>query len=137
MTTNYNKQAEDFLQKHKIKFKDRLADTKRPPWLGKEGICGHHYRVTLSKQNKRITFDFFGSIDDAKAGQLSVTPYDVLACISGDVNCPETFVDYCDEYGCNTDSISALQDFRRILKFARKLRAFFTEQEIEDLQEIR
>lgn len=64
------------------------------------------------------------------------TAYDILACISSDVNCPETFKDFCGDYGCEEDSIQALQTFRRCSRFAKRLREFFTKQEQEELSEI-
>jgi hypothetical protein len=63
--------------------------------------------------------------------------YDVLACISGDAYTPETFADFCAEYGYESDSIKALQQFRRCDRFAKRLRAFFTEAELTELSEIR
>jgi hypothetical protein len=60
----------------------------------------------------------------------------VLACISGDAYTPETFADFCAEYGYESDSIKSLQTFRRCSAFAKRLRAFFTGAELEQLQEI-
>jgi hypothetical protein len=78
-TTDYNKQAQDFLERNGIKFRATLSDSKVAPW----GDYGHHYRVTLSKRKgtgaTRITFDFWGFIADA---EKDVSAYDVLACIS-------------------------------------------------------
>ena len=62
--------------------------------------------------------------------------YSVLACLSSDVNTPETFADFCGDYGYNEDSISARQAFERCYTFAKKLRTFFTSEEISELQEI-
>lgn len=148
-TQDYTKQAQDFLDKFGIKFRATLSDIKPAPWEP----AGHHYRVTLSRNRitrdqvggnwdnglktpTRIVFDFWGSIADAKSGKLTVDAYDVLACISGDVNCPESFEDFCSEYGYDRDSIKALQSFRRCSAFAKRLRSFFTAEEIEQLQEI-
>lgn len=62
--------------------------------------------------------------------------YDVLACISSDAYCAETFKDFCGEYGYERDSIKALQTFRRCSAFAKRLRAFFTAEELSQLSEI-
>jgi len=106
---------------------------------------GHHYRVTLysvcapdrgNHDTRRIVFDFWSSIADAEKGIKTVSPYSVLACISGEAYTPETFADFCGEYGYEEDSIKALQTFRRCSAFAKRLRAFFTEAELEQLQEI-
>lgn len=145
--SEYTEQANQFLQRNGIKFRATVSDSKPPPWSD-DGKPRHHYRVTLSKSNyegaydirrpkpKRLVFDFWGSIKDREDGRTQITPYDVLACISGDVNTPEAFEDYCAEYGENEDSIQSLQVFRRVSRFAKRLRAFFTEQEITELQEI-
>lgn len=157
-TTDYNKQAEDFLQKHGIKFRATLSDSKPAPWELDEKPFKtepHHFRVTLSRSKNapelyqmpvnnfpqktrppRLVFDFWSSIADAEKGIKTVTAYDVLACISGDMNCPETFKDFCGDYGYEEDSIKALQTFRRCASFGKRLRAFFTPQEIEELSEI-
>lgn len=163
--SDYHAQAQAFLDKHWIKFRATLSNTKAPAW-GEDGKeHGHHYRVTLSRTSKRepetfayrgkemagyrgmatyfshkefpsrLVFDFWGSIADAKAGK-DPTPYDVLACISGDIHFPAIFADFCDEYGYDADSISALQTFRRMDRFGKRLREFFTPEEIEELQEI-
>ncbi len=143
-TTDYQKQAEDFLTKHGIKFRATLSDSKSPAWAKEDGErSGHHYRVTLShaahhanSSRKRLVFDFWGSIADAEKGITTITAYDVLACISSDVHCAATFEDFCVEFGYETDSIKALQTFRRCSAFGKRLRAFFTQAEIEQLQEI-
>jgi hypothetical protein len=139
----YTRQAEKFLTDNGIKFRATLSDSKTPAWKTAGEKHGHHYRVTLSRSKRpqgsrpdRLVFDFWGSIADAEKGETKVSAYDVLACISGDVHCPETFADFCAEYGDNEDSIKALQLFRRCSAFAKRLRAFFTPKEIESLSEI-
>lgn len=77
------------------------------------------------------------SVADAQKGVTTATAYDVLACISGDAYTPETFADFCAEYGYESDSIKALQQFRRCDRFAKRLRAFFTTEELTQLSEIR
>lgn len=145
--SEYDTQAEQFLTSNGIKFRATLSDTKTPAWSD-NGKHGHHYRVTLSKVKpcnhagypvhrvNRLAFDFWGSIADAEKGITTVSPYSVLACIAGDAYTPETFADFCGESGYNKDSIKALQTFRRCSAFAKRLRAFFTEAELEQLQEI-
>jgi hypothetical protein len=131
----YTKQAEDFLNRNNLEMRITLSDSKTAPWEP----AGHHYRVTVFKRvmnlGQRITFDFWGSINDMRQG-IDPSSYDVLACISGDVNCPSSFKDFCNEYGYDND-IKALQTYRRLDKFANRLRKFLTGEEIEQLQEIR
>jgi hypothetical protein len=136
MKTQYEEQADTFLAKHGIKFKATLSDSKEPQW-SKDGEHGHHYKITLSHvYRSNLNFDFWGSIADKEKGQTEIAAYDVLACISSDVNCPDTFEDFCSEYGYDNDSIAASKVFKSCYAFSLKLRGFFTEQEITELQEI-
>lgn len=153
MKTQTDKQAQSFLDKFGIKFRATLSDSKVAPWAMREKPFKsepHHFRVTLSKGRPctpeytgnvcsacRLTFDFWSSVADAEKGIKTVDAYSVLACISGDVNCPETFEDFCSEYGYEPDSIKSLQTFRRCSAFGKRLRAFFTPEEAEALGEIR
>ena len=159
MKTEYDIQAEQFLTSNGLKFRATLSDTKTPAW-SRDGKHGHHYRVTLSRNSPeawkkntrrkhpnylgedtparscaRLTFDFWGSIANAETGQAP-TAYDVLACISGDANAPDTFEDWCADLGYDTDSLTALQTYRRCSAFAKRLQAFFTPAELEQLAEI-
>ncbi len=139
--SQYDKQAEAFLKRFGITFKAVLSGTKAPPW--EEGcLHGHHYIVTLSKggapcvPRSEVSFDFWGSKKDREDGVRELTAYSVLACISGDITCPDSFSEFCAEYGHDADSRKAEGTFRRCAAFAKRLRAFFTDEEIEQLQEI-
>jgi len=150
--SQYDTQAESFLAANNIKFCAVLSDSKPAPWAMQEKPFKtepHHFRVTLSKgrpctpeytgnvcSSYRLTFDFWSSIADAEKGIETVSAYSVLACISGDANCTETFADFCAEYGYETDSIKSLQAFRRCSSFAKRLQAFFTAGELAQLSEI-
>lgn len=128
----YDKQATDFLSKNLLKMRINLSNSKPAHWEP----SGNHYRVTISGKLRRITFDFWGSVHQAD-NNLTPREYSVLACISSDVYVPNKFKDFCDEYGYEEDSIKAMQTWQRCIKFERRLRAFFTDAEIEQLQEIR
>lgn len=145
--SQYDTQSEKFLASSNIKFRATLADSKPAPWAMDEKPFKtehHHFRVTLSRgdqrggifQSKRLVFDFWSIIADAEKGIETVSAYSVLACISRDSNCPEAFADFCGEYGYETDSIKALQTFRRCASFRKRLRGFFTASELEKLAEI-
>jgi len=117
---------------------------------------GIRYRITISRNGSpgRLTFDFWGSISDREAIELARLPefqdrkarkaaldarptaYDVLACISSVATCPDTFRDFCADYGYDNDSLTALRTFKRCRAFAKRMRAFFTDQELEQLAEI-
>ena len=141
----YEAQAVEFLAKNGMVFKAALqGGSKAPPWAGEGSDHGDHYRVTIKRMwgfarshggygPGSITFDFWNSISER--GQ-PLTPYSVLACISGDIYCPETFAAFCSDYGYEEDSRKAEQTFKAADKFGRKLRAFFSDEEREELSEI-
>jgi hypothetical protein len=161
-TTDYQKQATDFLEKFGITFRvsEYGQDMQTAPEWAADGNSGSHeyphgirYRVVLERNGraKQLAFDFWGSIADRKAIEVArrtdrhvsaddrrkahdakVTAYDVLACISGDVNTPETFDDFCGEYGYDVDSRKAYATWERCAKFAAELRAFFSTTEERD-----
>lgn len=135
----YTKQAEDFLAKFGIKFRATLSDSKTAPWGDasdyKTGGYRPHYRVTLSRPGKRLSFDFWDSVKAGQDGE-ALSAYSVLSCVSSDIYCPETFADFCAEYGYNEDSRKDEQLFRRASRFGKRLRDFFTEEETAALSEI-
>ncbi len=132
--SEYDKQAAAFLHTNRIAIAIVQSGTKHAPWATPGQPCGRHYSVTLQKTGKRLNFDFWGSISDREKGEHP-TAYDVLACISGDVHCPDTFADFCAEYGYDR-TLENANMFRRCKAFARKLHAFFTEAELNGLSEI-
>ena len=144
--SSYEGKALEFLAKHGIHFRAVLAKVqKAPAWVKDGSAHGLQYRVTLSRKTRPggvnavhvspLPFDFWDSIAAKEKGEIP-SAYDVLACISGDVHCPDTFADFCAEYGYGEDSRAALATFKRCAAFSRKFRAFFTEKEIEELSEI-
>jgi len=150
----YHKQADAFLEQFGINCRITLSDTKPAPWEREDAGQRHHYRVTLSKPRNadslyrmpvknipqkmrpnRLVFDFWGSENDCAKGEHPHA-YDVLSCISSDAYCPETFKDFCGDYGYDDDSITALQTFRRMDRFGKRLRQFFNATELTALSEI-
>jgi hypothetical protein len=163
--TDYDAQATAFLDKHGLKFtateypaamQDAPEWSDSKPLRTKVGMLAHglRYRVKITRQSDHagLSFDFWGSIADrasielaktdfsAKAHQAAraarLTAYSVLACLSSDVNCPETFDGFCDEYGYDSDSRKAEALFNRCRAFGIELRAFFTPEQREELAEI-
>ncbi len=149
----YTGQAQAFLDNNGLKLRATFKGMdKCPDWVAGDNstsnypsacktcgsVHGDRYRVTLWRDGKpgRVSFDFWGSYRDHQTGNKELTAYDVLACISGDANTPETFEDFCDEYGYDEDSRRAFETFRRCNKLARKLRRLFTVSEIAELSEI-
>jgi hypothetical protein len=163
----YDRQATTFLTSNGLKLRATLSDSKPAPrardgesgrhyrvtlWRGAQcrrcgspasktqrecGNCGmFSNEPNAILPPAKITFDFWGSISDAQKGKHP-TPYDILACLSSESHCPDTFEDFASEYGYDRDSITAIQTFRRVAAFAARLQSFFTTAELEQLAEIR
>jgi len=147
----YDEQAGTFLNENGIKIRITHKGDRCPPWgptdkrthrYGSEcqecgAVHGDRYRVTMWKPSKsRISFDFWGSYADREKHEHP-RAYDVLACISGDVYAPESFHEFCSDYGYNEDSRQAFNTWKRVDRLARRLRAFLTETEQAAIAEIR
>ena len=65
---------------------------------------------------------------------IAPTAYDVLACLTK--NDPGTFEDFCSEFGYDEDSRKAEKIYNAILDEWKNVCALFTDEEIEQLQEI-
>jgi len=89
---NYEKQAQDFAKKFGLKMED-LGYTYRPYFVDdKESRCV--FKLKLKRKRMVYSFTFGQSI---AAGAKSPTLYDVLACLTK--YDPESFEDFCSEYG--------------------------------------
>lgn len=127
--TDYQKQANDFLKKHGIKFSGKYIDHAkhfeddkdyRDIWL-----------LTLRRNGKQVSFRFGQSINNT--GEMP-TSYDLLACLT---KCdPESFEWFCSNYGYDTDSRKAKRTYKEVMKEWEKVNSFFTSTELEELQEI-
>ena len=134
---DYAKQADDFLTKHDLRFRSTFKGDRCPPWC--DGKCAHgdRYRVTISRKGDgRLSFDFWNSLNDLQNRATTVAPYDALACLSSDADTPDTFEEFCGECGYDPDSRKAHNTFKRCDRFAQRLRAFFTDDELGALAEI-
>ena len=134
--SEYDEQADKFLKDNNLIMEIKEDMQSPPPWYKEDKRdYGIKYRVTIKDGSRSVTFPFWNSVY-ARDRKEKLKPYSVLACISGDVYCPETFEDFCSEYDYDTDSRRAERTFHESDVFARKLRAFFTEDEISQLVEI-
>jgi hypothetical protein len=137
----YDQQAASFLNRYGITCNIRRADPHgpgyAPQWAEAGEPHGNQYRVTLTGNGRgKLSFDFWGSIRDRELGE-DPTPYDVLACVSADIYCPDSFPEFCSDYGYDEDSRRAFATWERCNEFGRELREFFREPAMqEDLAEI-
>ena len=152
--SSYDLQAKTFLESAQLKIKvtpypDEMqsapswADDVKPRYS--KFAHGTRYRITISGEGKPrypvLSFDFWGSIADREKNEKAFhkskpSAYDVLACISSDSYCSDTFSDWCADLGYDTDSRKSLATFKRCRKFAKKINSFFNAGELAALREI-
>ena len=78
----------------------------------------------------KISFKFGDSIFNTEE-RKSPTMYDILCCMGADYSCPDSFEDFCDEYGCDRDSLMDKKTFDKSKRQSQKLKTIFTDKEIE------
>ena len=131
MKTEYQTNAEQFLERYGIRFAVAFVDTSCPPFCNdSKHIHGQKYRVTLIRKGLHIQFHFWNSWNDAQSNRPP-SEYDVLACASSDIHCPSDFGDFCAEYGYDTDSRRAEQTFKRCRAQSERLQRIFDTEEMQ------
>ena len=141
--TQYTKQAEDFLKRFNLSLKVHyLRHDINTTWEDNKYRGLYQFtlkrpgatRSTAGNANRNIfTGKFWQSIIHEKEWP---TAYDILACLATDIYCPDNFKDFCADYGYDEDSRNAEKMFKICDKFGRRLRAFFTKEEQEELIKI-
>ena len=125
---NYQQQANEFAAKHGVKLIINSSDYGYHFTNDKENR--YIFNCTLTRNGKRYTFNFGQSI---AAEDTPPTMYDILSCLTK-YN-PETFEDFCGEYGYNTDSINALNTYKAVKREFNGVNRLFNDI-LEELQEI-
>ena len=130
---NYTKQATDFLKSTntEIIIKESLKPTA-PIWA-KDERHGIKYNVIIKNAKHHFSFAFWDSIHNQE-NNLKPTAYDVLACLTKyDVG---SFKNFCDDFGYDTDSITAAKTYKAVKKEFANIIQLWTSSEIEKLSEI-
>jgi len=125
---DYQKQATDFLKSTGTKFTVKYKTYGSMP-CDKKGDNRHIFKVSIRNKNGSYTCDFGQSIS---AGKNEPTAYDLLAGITK--YDPGSLENFCGDYGY--DIGNAARTYRAVCKEWEKVSAMFTEEEIEQLQEI-
>lgn len=107
----------------------KLIDGKAPPW-NKSGVHGWHYKITLIKGRRRISFDWWDSKHAMDHG-TDPTIYGILSSVSAEMTSPTDPDEVVREYGQMLPSQAIA-----VAAFAKKLQRFFTPSEQEALSEI-
>lgn len=97
-----------------------------------EKPSGFHnqYKIVVSRNDSKISFDYYGSTADLHTGKHPDL-YSLLTCIKSDYQIPDSFEEFCSEFGYSTDSIRAEKIFKASVLQSAKLKQIFTEDEIE------
>lgn len=154
--TEYDLQAETFCTKYGIKIE--CIYQGHYPYFQDETKKRAVYLISISRQSSRhdriktsrpISFTFGQSINRSYAKQFSTdriatvpvkrepSNYDILACMASDSHDPGTFeTDFCPNFGYDPDSRKGLETYLKVQEQYRKIVDFFSEEEIEALQEI-
>lgn len=125
---NYQQQANQFATKHNVKLK--INGTKYGKHFADDKESRYIFNCTLTRNRKKYTFNFGQSI---LAGNQEPTIYDILTCLTK--YDPETFENFCMEYGYNTDSIKALNTYKAVKREFNGVNRLFNDI-LEQLQEI-
>ena len=134
----YEEQAEQFLTQYGLVIRTAFKGDKCPAWEeGTLHIHGDRYRVTIQRELvtgsipfNSISFDFWNSKNDKDKG-IRPTGYDILSTVSSDAFSPTDPDEIVAEYGDMKPSQATAA-----ARFAKRLQAFFTEEELEALSEI-
>jgi hypothetical protein len=148
---NYQKQGQDFLTKHSIKMTTKFieyglffVDDKESRDIFKVSfsrlIPGVRTRTkdggyTYNYKTTKFSIRFGQSLNDSTGnGDNKPTAYDVLACITKYE--PGDFEQFCGDFGYDMDSRKGEKIYKAVCKEWQKVSSFFTEAEINELQEI-
>lgn len=129
MNTDYQKQANDFLQATNTTFTASYKEHSKyfPDDKEERDI----YNIVLKNASHRYRFTFGQSITNTG---ICPTAYDVLACLE---KYPVyDFDTFCGDYGYDTDSRSAYKTYKAVLREWKNVEKLFTPDQIELLQEI-
>lgn len=154
--SEYEQKAIDFLTKHNIEFKaiyiraGSMRWDKRDPKTGKQDtrdiytIVFSRWTGGIPELNKQIQFtihEFGQSIASSgirnplkKKTAKNPSAYDVLACITK--SDPDSFEEFCSCFEYDEDSRNAFATWEAVTNEWKEVRTFFTDAEIEELQEI-
>lgn len=128
-TTDYNKQATDFLNATSTTFKVKFY--KHAKYFHEDEYLRDIYKISLIRGEKKHTFTFGQSIENKG---IQPSEYDILACITK--YDPETFKDFCSEFGYNTNNRNAEKIYKAVCKEWAMVQDLWSEEEIELLREI-
>jgi len=137
---DYIRQAKEFLSAHELDLIIKPVERKAPPWADPPDAYGNRYRIDLRRRDGdrpkgegfpwRLSFFYWNSIRD-REWNVDPNEYDIMSILSSDMSSPTDPDEVYREYGEMLPSQAT-----RIANFAKRIQRFFTETELEELQEI-
>ena len=131
--SNYQTEAKDLLKSINVIFKADFIEYAKH--FSEDKKCRDIYKCTFRRGKNSFSLRFGQSINESTgAGGNAPTEYDVISCIQKyDVG---SFDDFCGDFGYDTDSRKAEKIYKAVCKEFEKVSIFFTDTELEQLQEI-
>lgn len=126
IVNEYTKQALDFLSATKTNL--TITFKKRGAMQWDKGVERDIYRCKLKNKTGSFSFDFGQSINGSNKNELP-TEYDVLTCLTK--YDPESFEDFCANYGYDEDSRTAERVYKAVVKEFNNMQRLFTSDELE------
>jgi hypothetical protein len=132
MTTDYNKQANDFLNATSTAFTATYKE--HSTYFDDDKTTRDIYTIVLKNKQHRYRFLFGQSVSESNYGGKPPSAYDVLSCLTKyDIG---SFEDFCGEFGYDLDSRKAYKTYKAVLKEWKNVERLFSSEQIELLQEI-
>lgn len=135
----YNQAAINVLQNLHSRMTITRLGVGFPAW--DKGHAHPHYHFTIRNSRGEYSGEFWGSRAELEAEMnrkntavYRTCEYDVLAALTK--YDPGTFLDFCAEFGYDSDSISALKTYWAVCEEYAGLARIFTREELERLAEI-
>lgn len=129
----YSEEPETLKEVMKV-LKVGLKFLRFAPYFDDDKQSRNIYSVCLFRtdKNSAVYFKFGDSIANAQEGK-EPDVYSILACVGSDYWTPDTFKEFCGEYGYNEDSRKAEKLFKVCRQQAEKIQSIFTEEEAQSL----
>ena len=136
LENEYTEQADKFLTDNGISFSAKF-ETFGKHWEDDEAERNIYtlslFRAGQGADSQSVSVRFGQSLVNTAANEAP-TAYDMLACLTK--NDPGDFEEFCSEFGYDTDSRKAEREWKTVRAEWEQVEAFFTAEELEQLQEI-
>ena len=137
----YFRQAADFCERTGCSISAEYSGQDVPQWDGEKH---NHFKIKFERGRRSFIVDFYDSVINTEKYKPEAngffpmrgypSAYDIIACLQK-YDCG-TFENFCAEYGYNEDSRKAEEIYNACKEEFSNLQRLFTDEEIEELQEI-